>query len=73
MDRLTLLTYARIGAQKALADIEAMLGENGAVSKSPKPQGVPGTHVISAEGRERIAAAQRKRWALKRRLQGKRA
>jgi hypothetical protein len=55
--------HARITA--AVADIQSRLGKGGGGGVFPWKQSKPAKkrHVISAEGRARIAAAQKKRWA----------
>jgi hypothetical protein len=67
----TLLEAALLGyqaeqkrIQAAISDLQKRIGGKSVTPTTPKsPPAVRKKHRISAEGRARIAAAQRKRWA----------
>jgi hypothetical protein len=73
-----LLQAAIVGYQHQLAEITAKIADvqrrlggkatNG-VAATPRSAARPKVHRISAEGRARIAAAQRKRWAAQKKSQ----
>jgi hypothetical protein len=49
--------------QAAISDLQKRIGGKSATPKPASPPAARKKHRISAEGRARIAAAQRKRWA----------
>ena len=74
-----ILQAALLGYQQQLeeingkiADLRRRLGNKGTTPApaGPAPRSSPKKHRISAEGRARIAAAQRRRWAAAKKAEG---
>jgi hypothetical protein len=72
-----ILQAALLGYQQQLeeinakiADLRRRLGGRGAAPTAAPPKSSPKKHRISAEGRARIAAAQRRRWAAAKKNEG---
>jgi hypothetical protein len=53
------------------AELAGLMGRTTNVAKRGRPPGIPQKNGMSEEGRQRIAEAQKKRWAAKKKADGK--